>query len=196
MSTMWKEEKMKPVSNKGSFRPDFELSNGAFGEVKAGIDVNGKPVIKSLKIYFPDQVRKLPEGGISQKILKEVDLNCEITKQLAKKSLMAPNAELSQMKKFVVEGFSRAGRTPVSEEIYAALAFMYVEACKSHPGNPNLFLANQFGIERGTLIARLAKAKKLGILDYQVGTKPSGRAGAKLSDLGEKLLKELVGRRK
>jgi hypothetical protein len=73
---------------------------------------------------------------------------------------------------------------------------MYVEACKSHPGNPNLFLADQFGIERGTLIARLAKAKKLGILDYQVGTKPSGRAGAKLSDLGEKLLKELVGRRK
>ena len=187
---------MKQEPKRGSLRPDFELSNGAFCEVKAGMDVNGKPVIKSLKIYFPDKMQNLPEGGISQKVLKEIDLNGEITKQLTKKSLLAPNAELSQMKKFVVEGFSRAGRTPVSNEIYAALAFMYVEACKSHPGNPNLFLANQFEIERGTLIARIAKAKRLGILDYQIGEKPSGRAGAKLSDHGEKLIKELMGRRK
>lgn len=188
--------KIQPEKGKGSYRPDFELSNGAFGEVKAGIDVNGKPVIRSLKIYFPDEMQNLPEGGISQKVLKEIDLNGEITQQFARKSLLAPNAELSQMKKSVVEGFTRAGRTPVSEEIYAALASMYVEACKSHPGNPNLFLANQFGIERGTLIARLAKAKKLGILDYQIGDKPSGRAGAKLSEHGDKLIKELMGRRK
>lgn len=187
---------MRQEPNKGSFRPDFELSNGAFVEVRAGEDVNGKPVIKSLKVYFPDVLRTLPEGGISQKVLKEIDLNGEITKQLTKKSQLASIMELSQMKKFVVEGFRRAGRTPVSEEIYAALASMYVEACKSHPGNPNLFLANQFGIERGTLIARLAKAKKLGILDYQIGDKPSGRAGAKLSEHGDKLIKELMGRRK
>jgi hypothetical protein len=187
---------MKQQPSRGSFRPDFELSNGAFVEVKAGTDVNGKPVIKSLKIYFPDSIRTLPEGGISQKVLKEIDLNDEITKQLTKGSHLASDADLRQMKAFVVNGFSRAGRTPVGEEIYAALAFLYVDACKSNPGNPNLFLADQFGIERGTLIARLAKAKKLGVLDYQAGNKPSGRAGAKMSDHGEKLIKELKGRRK
>jgi hypothetical protein len=182
---------MKKQPNKGSVRPDFELSNGALGEVKAGIDVNGKPVIKSLRIYFPDEMRNLPEGGISQKVLKELDLNLEITKQLLKGSQFASKRTINQMVELVDKGFNRAGRTLVSEEVYAALAFLYVEACKTHPGNPNTYLANQFGIERGTLIARLAKAKRLGILDYQVGNKPSGRAGAKLSDLGEKLLVEL-----
>jgi hypothetical protein len=182
---------MKPVPDKGSFRPDFELSNGAFGEVKAGIDVNGKPVIKSLRIYFPDQVRKLPEGGISQKILKEIDLNLEITKQIAKGSQFASKRTLNRMIELVNEGFTRSGRTLVSEETYAALAFLYVEACKSHPGSPNTYLADQFGIERGTLIARIAKAKKIGVLEYQIGDKPSGRAGAKLSDLGEKLIEEI-----
>ena len=182
---------MKPVPNKGSFRPDFELSNGAFGEVKAGIDVNGKPVIKSLKIYFPDEIRKLPEGGISQKILKELDLNLEITKQLMKGSQFASKRTINRMVELVDQGFNRAGRTLVSEEVYAALAFLYVEACKTHPGNPNKYLADQFGIERGTLIARIAKAKRMGILEYQIGDKPSGRAGAKLSDLGEKLTAEI-----
>ena len=187
---------MKPVSRSGSGSPDFVLSNGASVAVKAGVDINGKPVIRSLEISFPQGMRQIPEGGISQKILNEIDLNLAITAELKSESGLADKRVLADLERFVSDGFSRSGRTPVNEDVYAALSFLYVEACKTHPGNPNRYLADQFGIERGTMIARIAKAKRMGILDYQVGKKPSGRAGAKLSDLGEKLIKELVGRRK
>jgi hypothetical protein len=105
---------------------------------------------------------------------------------------LADKRVLAALKRVVIDGFSRAGRTPVDDEAYAALSFLYLDACKTNPGNPNTYLASQFGIERGTMIARLAKAKRMGILDYQTGVKPSGRAGAKLSDLGEKLVKKAL----
>ena len=183
---------MKPVSEGQSGSADFELSNGAQIEVKAGVDVNGKPVIKSLKVFFPSKMRQLPEGGISQKIINEIDLNLAIRDELTKGFQVADKDVLRRLEHFVEVGFTRAGRTPVSDEVYASLAFLYLDACKTHPGNPNLYLANLFGIERGAMIARLAKAKRLGILDYQAGVKPSGRAGAKLSALGEKLVKKAI----
>ena len=183
---------MKPVSRSGSGSPDFVLSNGASVAVKAGVDINGKPVIRSLEISFPQGMRQIPEGGISQKILNEIDLNLAITAELKSESGLADKRVLADLEQFVSDGFSRAGRTPVNEDVYAALSFLYLEACKTNPGNPNAYLASQFGIERGTMIARLAKAKRLGILDYQAGFKPSGRAGAKMSALGEKLLKKAL----
>jgi hypothetical protein len=187
---------MKPVSRGESGSPDFVLSNGACVEVKAGVDINGKPVIKSLEIYFSRGMRQIPEGGISQKILNEIDLNLAITAEIKSESGLADKRVIADLERFVTDGFNRAGRTPVDEDAYTALSFLYLEACKTNPGNPNAHLASRFGIERGTMIARLAKAKRLGILDYQAGEKPSGRAGAQLSDHGEKLIKELMGRRK
>jgi hypothetical protein len=183
---------MKPVSTGLPGSADFELSNGAQVEVKAGVDVNGKPVIKSLKVFFPPKIRQLPEGGISQKIIDEIDLNRAITGELTKGFQVADQDVLRRLVKIVEDVFNRAGRTPVNDEAYASLSFLYLDACKTNPGNPNLFLANLFEIERGTIIARLAKAKRLGILDYQAGSKPSGRAGAKLSALGEKLVKKAL----
>jgi hypothetical protein len=183
---------MKRVSKGLPDSADFELSNGALIEVKAGVDLNGKPVIKSLKVFFPTKMRQLPEGGISQKIIDEIDLNLAITDELTKGFQVADKDVLKRLAQIVEDGFHRAGRTPVNDEAYASLAFLYLDACKTHPGNPNLYLADLFGIERGTIIARLAKSKRLGILDYQAGAKPSGRAGAKLSVLGEKLVKKAL----
>lgn len=190
---------MKAQPLHGRWRADFELSNGALVEFKEGTDINGLPVIASVTIYFGDHYsnparKDLPTGGITQKVMREIDI-AQAVEISFKKNVSDGLLTEREKKKLMAEvetGFARSGRTPVPLKSYAALSRLYIDSCKTHPRNPTQHLREMLEIQSPAMNGRLSKAKELGLLTFQNSDKPTGKAGAKMSDICETLVLEIL----
>jgi len=189
--------KAQPLNSRR--KADFELSNGALVEFKEGTDINGLPVIASVTIFFDDHYSQpakkgLPIGGITQKLMREIDFSQAIESAFKKKITgeLLTVREKHLLITEVESGFERSGRTPTPLKSYAALSRLYIDSCKTHPRNPTQHLREILEIESPAMNGRLAKAKELGLLTFQFSDKPSGKAGAKMSDICETLVSEIL----
>jgi hypothetical protein len=187
---------LKPNSRK---RADFELSNGALVELKKGTDINGLPVIASVTIFFGEHFsnptqKGLPAGGITQKMLREIDFSLAIKNAFSKNENddLLTDREKKLLISEVESGFTRAGRTPTPLISYAALARLYIDACKTNPRNPTQYLTELFEIQPPAMNGRLSKAKELGLLTFQNSNRPSGKAGAEMSDICETFVVQIL----
>ena len=171
---------------------DLVLSNGVEINFKVGKDVNGNAAVVQISLDFPKS-KKIPTGGISAAILREISIN-KLIETWFETSLVTTlsNKEETILWKFLTKEHPSSGRSGLPEEFYAAIAYFYVRYCQQYPSSPNSELAKKLGVSTKTLSTRLAQARRLEVLTSNRRQRPTGRAGGELTPAAKKLIHQLV----
>lgn len=171
---------------------DLVLSNGAEVNFKVGNDVNGNSVVSYLQISF-DLNRKIPQGGISATLLRELAFGELLTLWFAESSrsfLSKKNEDL--LWNLMHNLGSPTGRRGLAPSYYASLAYLYLKQCELTPINPTSVIANRLQVSPKTVSTRLAKARAIGVLSSQKRGVSNTRAGGMLTAEGKKIITTFI----
>lgn len=171
-----------------NYRADLVLSNGAEVNFKVGEDESGTPVVSYLQISFP-QFRKVPQGGISSSLLRNLTmgelLNLWFTE--SSRSFLSKRDE-QQVWSYLQRDRGPSGRAGLPLIYYACLAYVYVRQCELTPGNPTSEIAQRLQVSPKTISTRLSQARKTGMLSgRKTGTRVT-RAGGVLTSEGREII--------
>jgi hypothetical protein len=174
---------------------DLVLSNGATVNFKVRKDGSGRPVISALQIQFPTST-EVPEGGITAALLREIRMTDLLGAwfEESRVSFLDDSSERFLWAR-LSQDWRPNGRNPISSNLYAALAYFYVQSCKQSIAAPTLDLSEKLGVNVRTISTRLSQARKLGLLTQNRTSSPSGKAGGELTPLGKRILQEIVKER-
>ena len=171
---------------------DLVLSNGARVNFKVRKDRSGRPVITSLQIQFPAS-SEIPEGGITAALLREIRMTDLLGAWFEESRVSFLDGSSERLLwAHLSQGWRPNGRNPIANDLYAALAYFYVQSCKQSGAAPTLDLAEKLGVNVRTISTRLSQARKLGLLTQNRTSSPSGKAGGEMTPLGRRILQEIV----
>jgi hypothetical protein len=158
---------------------------------KVSTDLLGNTVVSSLHLDFPEGV-EIPMGGISAIGLRKISINNLLAMWFKESSNLYLNTqERDTLIKFLKRGFPHGGRKGLPKHYYAGLSYLYIEYSEKNPRNPTFMLAKSLDTPVKTVLSRLSRARKFGILTPSPKVS-AGRASGKMTEQGKKLINEIT----